>query len=129
MISKKILSEVLGYTPYKIDSVKKVSGVGLTLILLNEDNTVRAYWNIYELMNKCKQWIYEKYIKDCVDAYIETSIYMNTASNKEYRCLVYKYNNDTEDEISKCFYANTEPDAVFEACEWLYEELEYRREI
>ena len=113
MISKKILSEVLGYTPYKIDSVKKVSGVGLTLILLNKDNTVRAYWNIYELMNKCKQWIYDKgyglYVSIEHPAYtiiVELSILGKSI-----------YINDND---------NTEPDAVFEACEWLYKELEYK---
>lgn len=67
-ISKELLSEVLGYTPFKIDKIKQVGGVGLTLILLNQDGTVRSYQNIYQLAHKnLKQWAKLKNVFDIID--------------------------------------------------------------
>ena len=105
MISKELLNKVLGYAPYKILPITNVSGVGTkTLICENEDGTVRAYWNIYELAHKCKEWAYNKGWALCTQ---REFIY------EGYSCDVCH----EQDGYCKKFVMETEPEAIFKAWE------------
>lgn len=111
MISKELLSEVLGYTPFKIDKIKQVDGVGLTLILLNQDGTVRSYQNIYQLAHKCKEWAYTQgYI-------LFSKIRLNSSLASCYFDTMGKH--DYEDGYHNDFRAESEPEAIFKACQWI----------
>lgn len=109
-VSKDLLSEVLGYTPFKIDKIKQVGGVGLTLILLNQDGTVRSYQNIYELAHKCKEWASE------LDYEMESATYRY---NKGGYCFVSTFLNNTR------FEARTEVEAIFLACEYILNNIKH----
>ena len=95
--SKELVSAVLG------EEVKSVE--------LWKENSIRYFApkdyiiNIYELAHKCKEWS-----KD--EVYYLESGYINGAV-----CRVYL---DLED--MKIFWADTEPEAVFKACEWILKE-------
>ena len=114
-ISKELLSEVLGYTPFEIDKIKQVGGVGLTLILLNQDGTVRSYQNIYQLAHKCKEWAFKrkfdfeiiriKHGKDYGKIFVRIhTIHTNRVNGKEF------------------YPFEEEPEAIFKACEWILKE-------
>ena len=112
MISKELLSEVLG---------KDVSDVSIVMNNINyviEDNETQEddelvyidlgmNINIYELANKCKEWAYNQnfYIYSIVSFAGEGWCYITKEDNIEKRL--------------KTFIADTEPEAVFEACEWI----------
>lgn len=114
MISKELLSEVLGYTPFKIDKIKQVGGIGLTLILLNQDGTVRSYQNIYQLAHKCKEWaLSNKYM---IDSNISPT-FKEVNNGIVGTSLIYNLNNME----SKRFQSDTELEAIFKACEYIME--------
>lgn len=77
-----------------------------------EDNTLyfcelNKGINIYELAYKCKEWANKQdYDNNC----FVTILYENITS----RAII------TEDGFG--FYANTEPEAIFKACEWILKE-------
>ena len=124
MISKELLSEVLGYTPFKIDKIKQVEGVGLTLILLNQDGTVRSYQNIYQLAHKCKEWAFYTY-KISVSSFKSGSFYLKEFNqikdNSEYWVELDTASIDCEINIddSGIFKSCSEPEAIFKACQWI----------
>lgn len=108
LISKKLLSEVLGYEPFKIDKIKQVDGVGLTLVLINQDGTVRSYQNIYQLAHKCKEWAFDNgyYLtiyNDAVDIILQSN------------CKIVENITDGSFKYS--------PALVFKACEHIRREL------
>ena len=101
MISKKLLSEVLGYVPFKVSEMERPSSVGIKLLIIeNEDGTVRAYWNIHELAHKCKEWALQ-YKYEFLSGYL---------SGRGYVVVM---------EQRRTWYADTEVEAIFKACEWL----------
>ena len=111
MFSKELLSEVLGYTPYKISGIKPVGGIGeRTLVLENEDGTVRAYWNIYELAHKCKEWAMTKECTLFSGWDYEVGVW---------NCLLGRH--DSQELPS--YQADTEPEAIFKACQWILEKI------
>lgn len=115
MISKELLSKVLG-----ID----------ILLDTHEDdfneNSILIYWeftgkandckniNIYELANKCKEWI-------------DVDIKINHYKDNEYRKgsveVILNYDN-TSIFANKSFGAQTEPEAIFLACQWILDNKE-----
>ena len=117
MISKELLSEVLGcdccslkcssttiHYEYKFD---------VTLSEAMQKN--KAEINIYEMAHKCKEWAMQvPYIAD------------QLAININRTCLQDKFKTNywcvwilNSKRVSPEFYAETEPEAVFEACEWI----------
>ena len=107
MISKELLSEVLGYVPYKILPISNVSGVGTkTFIFENEDGTVKAYWNIYELANLCKKWAFN-----------------NKVSISTRKTLHNGWNASIQ---NKMIVADTEPGATFKICEYILKQKDKR---
>ena len=118
MISKELLSEVLGYEPFKIDKIKQVNGVGIVLVLLNQDGTVRSYQNIYELAHKCKEWALNKgYV---IESLTNRSCIMG--DNYEYFAEA-KIHKETNSMCQNTIDADTEIEAIFKACEWVRKEI------
>ena len=107
MISKELLSEVLG---------KKV-----VFVELEETNTINAMFgidgkliNIYELSHKCKEWAFDKgyaLLSGIDNKTFEVPKTVCTANYKLYNSWSYK-----------CFYADTETETIFKACEWIMEQ-------
>lgn len=87
-------------------------------ILANMDESYLEYWvdeynddysrkiNIYELAHKCKEWALKQkyYIKSQVGTEISVA-------------NIFASNNRCDENIT----ANTEPEAIFKACEWILE--------
>jgi hypothetical protein len=67
--SNKLIEAVLGYVPHKVTYISYQISTGNTLLFENEDGTVRAYWNIHELLHRCKLWAYDKNYLITEDAY------------------------------------------------------------
>ena len=102
MISKELLSEVLGY---KVELVK--SNNGTTLYFNKYENG--DYINIHELAHKCKEWAVLKGYEIETKLYaIGTEIY--SSANISYGRNMGKY-IDT--------ITTTEPEAIFKACQWI----------
>ena len=121
-ISKELLSEVLSIKVF-------------TEISENDygKNNILVYWefdgyhnhcrniNIYELAKKCKEWAYtNKYRLSSGQHRLNTKQehYINNQI-ASYFCSVYYITNDDSDiQID----ANTEPEAIIKACEWILEQ-------
>lgn len=98
MISKKLLSEVLGYI---VETVTTIDSVRTNQILIIGEKTKEI--NIYELAHKCKEWARHLNIQ-LISGFTETS--------KQYFCTVVIEDGDV-------FYSQTEPEAIFQACLWI----------
>ena len=105
MISKELLSEVLGVyvrdgwyfdCEILIYTYDKILGL---------DENYHAEINIYELVHKCKEWAYTNH-----EAVI--NIFQKTS-----------YNPYTAKLEGKVFQSDTEPEAVFKACEWVLKKM------
>ena len=98
MISKELLSEVLGGRAYEFkikgNTVYQIYENGLPLM-----NDIPI--NIYELAYKCKEWAYNK--KDTI-----------LTSWKDRDCCYCEVDNNI-----MCFSADDEAIAIFKACEWI----------
>lgn len=98
MISKELLSVVLGYEIIDISAVDIDNDVPF----MHKDYTT-AYINIYELAHKCKEW----------------------AFNQGYKLASYKHNQQYNFlcvdmcSLSFQFSGDTEPEAIFKACQWI----------
>lgn len=120
MISKELLSEVLN---------KKVIDDDISNIEI-KDNTltfIEDYWdedegsgfyrnhtiNIYELAHKCKEWITSK------DYYLSTFIDFGVDN---YFCKIKWFNSEYIIQNKK-FIADTEPEAVFKAAQWVLDNV------
>ena len=121
-ISTKLASAVLGKEVTKCSLVNKArNSINITYFEDKEDfNTVWKEWNIYEFAFKCKEWAYtNKYRLSSGQHRLNTKQehYINNQI-ASYFCSVYYITNDDSDiQID----ANTEPEAIFKACEWLLE--------
>ena len=106
-ISKELLSEVLNeevlsIRPY-IDNDPFYKNVFMWECRKNTYDTI----NIYELAHKCKEWL-----KSNVSN-------ANSGFDNGHRnfCHIENYN------IQDRFYADTEVEAIFKACEWILKEI------
>ena len=94
MISKKLLSGVLNY------DVIELSGPDMFFNTISySDGYEERKINTYELMHKCKEWAYEKYDISILSLRKSASI--------------------NSDKHLAPFTADTEPEAIFKACEWI----------
>ena len=118
IISKELLSEVLD---------KKVVVDDISNIELKENTItfIEDYWdedegsgfyrnhtiNIYELAHKCKEWALSKgYI--LMSKPRTSSSFATCEFCKNGKC-------DYEDDLWNDFRADTEPEAIFKACQWI----------
>ena len=98
MISKELLSTVLGIEVINFShggDFIEYSAVGILRDI-----------NIFELANKCKEWVYKKSIY-----HISSHIH----GGGGYALVYQEYSED-------CYFsciATTEPEAIFKACEWV----------
>jgi len=112
--SKELLSEVL---EKKVLRFAFTSEYGFDAIEYEvhdspqRGNIFQDVINIYELAHKCKEWAWLKgyYISSFKDFGFDT-----------YFCKVLF--NATAPESGKSFNSDTEPEAIFKACEWIYSE-------
>lgn len=104
--SKELLSKVLGVyvTEFFLDCESLVYVYDK---IFNENEQYKNDINIYELAHKCKEWaLFEGHI---------LSSWMTNPMN-EIECYCKSNNIDRYP-----FQANTEPEAIFKACEWILE--------
>ncbi len=121
MISKELLSEVINRKCIKILDIDNENSLNYMLpeqivIEYVEKNIIHRI-NIYELSNKCKVWAFNKgyalYIKirpDILDLKDVDHFYVvqiGTGSDK----------------TARQFHADSEPEAIFEACSYIMDNL------
>ena len=108
MISKELLSEVLKLDakPYNIDT----KGRTLYYSVYEDryecdilDNEI----NIYELAHKCKEWA------------LKSSYQLHSAMRNGNLPIVVLI--DEQDVLRHYFKADTEPEVIFKACQWILE--------
>jgi len=131
MISKELLSEVLG-SPITILCFDEVKceirnsitfenyqlGVSYSYLYGNKET---RFMPIHELAHTCKVWALDN------DAFINSNLLIDRVSGA---CASYSvYSNEEncvscgEPEVAKNFFADSEPEAVFAACEWIRKQL------
>lgn len=110
-VSKELLAQILG--DEYLDRVVEVIQI--------EDNYLRTYYdcgsgkptglgleyNLYELAHLAKQWAYRK------------GFLLDSRVTLRGSCFLLSSPVMFENEISKNFVCDSEPDAVFTACEWI----------
>lgn len=107
-ISKELLSEVLDLKVFA--SISNDTNE-LKCLFVDLDKSKELRINIYELAHKCKEWAYEN------DYYV----YSIFTFAGEGFCYLTHENNISKRLIT--FEANTEPEAIFKACQWILENL------
>ena len=109
MISKELLSEVLGIGVYQ--SIRK-DEYAYNDIKLNIINTelLYDYVNIYELAHKCKEWALE-------NGYVINS---GATTSNDWCSTIYKVikENPYIKELSHT-WEQTEVESIFKACQWI----------
>ena len=104
MISKELLSKVLDINCTAVELPLEGSMLGF-----QTDNKMFLHLiNIYELAHKCKEWAYP-----IEDNYVMSSGYHDSMAF----CVL-----ESLKDSSIQFYADTEPEAVFAACQWILEQ-------
>ena len=108
MISKELLSEVLGYdaTPSFAIEVKG-------------DGIYSPGINIYELAHKCKEWAWGNEFE------LKPARSRENNDGFEYVCNVFLktyWYKDKDQYPEAILYSKTEPEAIFKACEWILNE-------
>ena len=117
IISKELLSEVLGY---KILSVKDLkdgrNNISFDHERINNMGLISDYnfINIHELAHKCKEWALRNNFCIISTTFTaeEDDIEENWKKGINY-AWAELHNND------KLFRANTEPEAIFKSCQWI----------
>ena len=111
MISKELLSEVLGIEIYSCKLVAQTTIVRYKFDAVGEvrDSSI----NIHELAHKCKEWAFNK------DMFILSSASLPRGKFTSSYCVAEKqFSYPTKKET---FHANAEPEAIFKACQWILE--------
>lgn len=106
MISKELLIEVLPYPKNEfVEFIKQNDD------FIKYGARLQDQISIYELAHKCKEWARENH-------------YIILSKNME--CLI--YHTDNIYDVIEClemyedyFQANTEYEAIFKACQWIYD--------
>lgn len=121
IISKELLSEVLGKSVKITDKTKLgIFESELKGTCLKVSNGLSIFTiNIHELTYKCKEWAY-KYGFEIAAYRVQDSI--------EYRCLV-GHNTINFNGTKSGYYAESEPEAIFKACQWILDSRKTMKEI
>lgn len=113
MISKELLNEVLGYEASYIQMVG-------TKLCFSCHIKGGSNINIYELANKCKEWAMQTpYIVDQLAINIDRICLPNKFKTRYWCVWLLRYRK-----VSEEFYADTEPEAIFKACQWILDNKE-----
>jgi hypothetical protein len=118
MISKELLSEIVGFDVNKVEIADKYPKNDKSKIyFLISGNLHYSSINIHELAHKCKEWALS-----CGDVRIDCSEYA-TGSRIKVRLLAVTVHNC--DEIERCFEFNSmiKPEHVFEYCQWVLDRI------
>ena len=112
-ISKELLSEVLNYEVDVFLGINK-NEIDYTCCRDENEGYVDISINLYEFAFKCKEWA----LNYMVDKEIQStgciiSSWTHTGGSGHARILV----------IDEKFTANTEPEAIIRACEWIQENI------
>jgi len=120
MISKELLSEVLDTNVEEfIDDKFAKDGYILFWEWYNKNKNQRQRdINIHELAHKCKEWVLEKRI-------LFQSGY--TVPTVQARADI-AWAKGLEEPQIKTFIADTEPEAIFKACQWILDNIESKGE-
>ncbi len=129
MISKDLLNLVL-YSDSE-DEVYGINEVRDNQVIFTElcrceglpDSLIRYGINIYELAFKCKDFIY-KNNGLIVSKNHRTWNHPSTDYTDDYEVVCYVYKNTHPTTITRTFIFNSEPEAVFKACEWFLSQKE-----
>ena len=117
MISKELLSKVLGYEVKEVLGMLENSANKTILSYIFEDaslNEGKRIINIYELAHKCKEW---------AKAYTLVSAYYFENGEEGAWCCLHKNLCSTDGET---FHADNEPEAIFKACQWILDNKEIK---
>ncbi len=119
MISKELLSEVTNIKILTIESFcpkneicwtyNNVTKIGKTIVAARDGG--RGYINIYEFADKCKEWIFNQ-------GFVSEYTYAGENSN----FVINDFVSDVG-ELPPVFQGDTEPEAVFKACEWILNQI------
>lgn len=112
MISKELLSEVLGKTVDIVYTKDHVGNDFKTFIRPRYGDFLDEI-NIYELAHKCKEWAYKQ-----KQSYRVTSGFTNLPDYDYEAIIENPTSTGTKREI---FEADSEPEAVFQACQYILE--------
>ena len=115
MISKELLEVVYPNTERYTYRISSHSGKPVVEAIDHEWQGMIGTINTYEVMNKCKEWAY-KVQKGNIGKWLSPTK-SNEWEHDKFACYVNGYPD-------KYVYGDTEPEAVFEACEWILKELE-----
>jgi len=112
MISTELLSKVLDINIIRMKPILENENTIAYLVYGNQKTINEVYSNhktinIYELAHKCKEWALTK----CYELHTHIAFENNEYSFCELKGL------DTKDR--KVFYDDTEPEAIFQACEYI----------
>ena len=104
MISKELLSDVLGY-----DADPSL------VIEVRGDGIYSPGINIYELAHKCKEWVAKR------DLVLVS--YVREKRNSKLKGFA-RIENHQGLEITEEYCENIEPEAIFKACQWILDNKE-----
>ena len=111
IISKELLSEVLGHN--QIDNIELLyDDTILEFTYIDDNQEIGDDINIYELAHRCKEWALASHIR----------LWSVKDDNNSAICRI----NSREKEE---FYAYTEAEAIFEACQWIYDKEQKSKRI
>ncbi len=111
MISKKLLSKVLDLDIYKC----QFANPRVTAYFESAEQKKPMFINIYELANKCKLWAFNQKFPYCI-----TSRIIDDGKGMWEAETGYGFGVPS----SVDFIADSEPEAIFKACEWILKEQE-----
>lgn len=139
MISKELLSEVLGYRVANFSHNGLTNGeIGKNFMLhinpkQREDRPsscviAKESINIYELAHKCKEWAHKK------EYYVNSGQmdrHSGKNSNKWFATIFNPYGKIGEErsgslygrEMTRTIFADTEVEAILKACEWVLKDI------
>ena len=113
MISKELMSEITGIPDNAIESIS----IGKIIVSVRKINGIVEEYNIYELAHKCKEWATFKNGKNIITERDISGVYsyiifmIGITIHNEYL--------DDTTKILANFKADTEPEAIFKACQWI----------
>ncbi len=102
MISKELLSEVLGYKDQVYYCKNGCDGIEYTF----EEEGVYDSINIYELSHKCKEWLRGLGYMVTIYTHLDTVAISLSVNGTQLYC-------------SPSMSVTPEPEAIFKACQWI----------
>jgi hypothetical protein len=114
MISRKLLSDVLGYG--EVDIVDRPDEKHVWYSYRSDPEQTVRHMNIHELAHKCKEWIKNRGLGFVIKPRQVRVTWRIMYPNSDR--FGYLHEHDYE---SDTFYGDTEAEALFAACEWGFE--------